>query len=341
MKAEILAQPEAWRRVVETVDGFLGRKSLPRPLSSAFLKRPRRAVVFGSGSSFHAALLARDYLSILASIPSRAAHASEVFQWEEPQPDGVLALALSHSGSSTDVRAAVRRAHRQGIATAAITNVDDSPIAREADAVLVTGAGAERAIPSTKGFTAAIAASFNFRLSRWRRAGTASPVDEITAQGGFTRGDVARSQGVGGRSGRVGRGAGASSVRGARRGWPPLSRGLRRRVEVSRGNLLAHSRFSSRRVPTRSDGRSARGICPRRARAGPERHAGFRNAVEGGDVLVVGSSIPGVRSLPLPRVDALVAPLVYAPALQLLAHAVGVRLDRPIDRPRYLQKIVS
>ncbi|MGH9336079.1 MAG: SIS domain-containing protein, partial [Vicinamibacteria bacterium] len=162
MKAEIFDQPDVWRAVAETVDGFLGRRNLPRPLSSAFLKRVNRVVVFGSGSSFHAALLARDYLQIHACIPSRAAYASEVFKWREPQSSRVLALALSHSGGSTDVRAAVRRARRQEIATAAITNAADSPLAREADAALVTGAGPERAIPSTKGFTAAIAAALLF-----------------------------------------------------------------------------------------------------------------------------------------------------------------------------------
>jgi glucosamine--fructose-6-phosphate aminotransferase (isomerizing) len=61
----------------------------------------------------------------------------------------------------------------------------------------------------------------------------------------------------------------------------------------------------------------------------------------GAEVLVLGRSISGARSIPLPRVDALLTPLAYAPPLQLLAHAVGARLDRPIDHPRYLQKIVS
>jgi glucosamine--fructose-6-phosphate aminotransferase (isomerizing) len=61
----------------------------------------------------------------------------------------------------------------------------------------------------------------------------------------------------------------------------------------------------------------------------------------GAEVLVLGRSVSSARSIPLPRLDALLAPLAYAPPLQLLAHAVGARLDRPIDHPRYLQKIVS
>ncbi|MGH9319539.1 MAG: glutamine--fructose-6-phosphate transaminase (isomerizing), partial [Vicinamibacteria bacterium] len=61
----------------------------------------------------------------------------------------------------------------------------------------------------------------------------------------------------------------------------------------------------------------------------------------GAEVVVLGGPIPGMRSLALPRVEPLLAPFVYTPPLQLLAHAVGTRLDRPIDRPRYLHKVVS
>ncbi len=245
MKAEILAQPETWRRVAESVGGFLGRKSLPRALSPSFLKRARQAVVFGSGSSFHAALLARDYLSILSGIPSRAAHASEVFRWKESQPDGVLALALSHSGGSTDVRAAVRRARRQGITTAAIINIADSPLVREADAVLLTGAGAERAIPSTKGFTSAIAASlllaFHARAARGGRPSSTQSLLRVASR--VEKWLEAEESALAVEE--SARGAGESAVRGVPWTWAPLPRGLRRGTEVPRGDLLTRTRISS------------------------------------------------------------------------------------------------
>ena len=62
---------------------------------------------------------------------------------------------------------------------------------------------------------------------------------------------------------------------------------------------------------------------------------------KGAEVLVVGQPFPGFPTIALPKVEALEAPLAYTPAIQLLAHAVGARLDRPIDRPRLLQKVVS
>ncbi len=341
MKAEILDQPDAWRRVVETVGSFLVQKSLPRPLSSSFLKRAGRAVVFGSGSSFHAALLARDYLEILAGIPGRAAHASEVFRWEEPQPNKVFALALSHSGGSTDIRSAVRRARRQGIATAAITNVADSPLAREADATLVTGAGAERAIPSTKGFTAAIAAALLLashagaargqstssaklllraasRVERWLRAEESSvAVDDSAAV-------LARAQ--------------FAAFIGGGLLYPVACDAALKFLEVTYSPAVAFPPDEFRHGPVAvvQKGFALVTLAPHL-----KDNLISETRSRGAEIVVLGSPIPGASTVPLPRVEPLLAPLVYAPPLQLLAHAVGARLDRPIDRPRYLQKIVS
>jgi glucosamine--fructose-6-phosphate aminotransferase (isomerizing) len=341
MKAEIFAQPDAWRRVAKSVGGFLGGKSLPRALSSPFLKSSKQAVFFGSGSSFHAALLARDYFSILSGIPSRAAHASEVFRWNEPQPDSVLALALSHSGGSTDVRAAVRRARRQGIATAAITNIDDSPLAREADAVLVTGAGVERAIPSTKGFTSTIAASFllacHARAARRRRAWStksllrASSRVETWLEAEESALAVEESAAVLARARVV-----AFIGRGLL--YPVACDAALKFLEVTYSPALAFPPDEFRHGPVAvvQEGFALVALAPARNDT-----LISETRSRGAEVVVLESSNPRAQSLSLPRVDALLAPLVYTPALQLLAHAAGARLDRPIDHPRYLQKIVS
>jgi glucosamine--fructose-6-phosphate aminotransferase (isomerizing) len=337
MKAEILAQPEAWRRVAHTLEEFLGRKSLPRALSPSFLKRLSHTVVFGSGSSYHAALLARDYLSMLARIPSRAAHASEVFQRAEPQPSRVLAIALSHSGGSIDVRAAVRRAHKQGIANVAITNVEDSPLAREADAVLVTGAGAERAIPSTKGFTAAVAASFLFASHAGRARGlrvsstkallrAASQVEKWLETGSMEEWAAVLAR------------ARFAAFVGGGLLYPVACDAALKFLEVTYSPALAFPPEEFRHGPMAvvQEGFALIALAP----DGRDRLISDAQS-RGAEVLVLGRSITGARSIPLPRADGLLAPLAYTPPLQLLAHAVGARLDRPIDQPRYLQKIVS
>ncbi len=341
MKAEILDQPETWRRVAETVGAFLGGRSLPRPFSASFLKRVRRAVVFGSGSSFHAALLLRDYLEILAGIPSRAAHASEAFRFEEPDPRGVLALGLSHSGGSTDVRAAVGRARRQGLATAAITNVAESPLAREADGALLTGAGAEKAIPSTKGFTAAIAASLllasHAGTARGKRGWSTKPLHRAADLVERWLGAEESTAAVEESAAVLARARVAGFIGGGLL-YPVACDAALKFLEVTYSPALAFPPDEFRHGPVAvvQNGFALVALAA---------HKGDKVILEtrsrGAEVLVVGKPFPGIPSIELPRVEALEAPLVYAPPLQLLAHAVGARLDRPIDRPRHLQKIVS
>jgi glucosamine--fructose-6-phosphate aminotransferase (isomerizing) len=341
MKAEILDQPETWRRVAETVSTFLAGKGLPQPFSASFLKRARRAVVFGSGSSFHAALLTRDYLEILAGIPSRAAHASEVFQFEEPDPKGVLAIGLSHSGESIDVRAAVGRARRQGLTTAAITNVPASPLAREADGSLVTGAGLERAIPSTKGFTAAIAASLLFAshagAARGKPDGSARPLlraADLVEKWLRTEESTAAVE----ESSKVLARARVAGFLGGGLLYPVACDAALKFLEVTYSPALAFPPDEFRHGPIAG---VQEGFALVALGAHKKDTVIAETRSKGAEVFVVGRPFPGVPTVVLPKVEPLEAPLVYAPALQLLAHAVGARLDRPIDRPRHLQKVVS
>ncbi len=147
MLAEILEQSDVYLETMRRASSW----RLPAAGISSI-------VAIGSGASFNVALLARHYLEDIAGIPTRVSAASEAFRYETPHPERTLAIALSHSGRSRDVRAAVARAKRQGVRTLAITNIEISPLTRDAERAFVTGAGAKLAVPSTKGFTALIAA---------------------------------------------------------------------------------------------------------------------------------------------------------------------------------------
>ncbi|MFQ5792221.1 MAG: hypothetical protein ACE5JI_17265, partial [Acidobacteriota bacterium] len=83
MLGEILEQPESLLRVTQSVTSFLARRRIEAPLAPRFLSRLERVLVLGSGSSFNAGLLARDYLEAVAGIPSRAVFASEAFRGQE------------------------------------------------------------------------------------------------------------------------------------------------------------------------------------------------------------------------------------------------------------------
>jgi len=83
-----------------------------------------------------------------------------LFTWYRRPPDlrGCLVLAISQSGASDDIRAVVAEGKRQGAPTLAITNEEKSPLAGEADQVILLHAGQERSVAATKTYTATLLA---------------------------------------------------------------------------------------------------------------------------------------------------------------------------------------
>ncbi len=113
-----------------------------------------KLVIAASGSSRHAGLFAELLLEDLSGIAVDVEYASEYCYRSEKSLTDTAVMVISQSGETADTLAALRKANLAGHATLAITNVEDSTMAREATASLPTLAGRERAIPATKSFTA-------------------------------------------------------------------------------------------------------------------------------------------------------------------------------------------
>jgi glutamine---fructose-6-phosphate transaminase (isomerizing) len=100
----------------------------------------------------------------LASVPVEVDYASE-FEYRNPMIGrGELSIFITQSGETADTTAAQREARQKGSRTIAISNVEGSTIAREADGFIYTHAGPEISIASTKAFTAQMACLFLFAL---------------------------------------------------------------------------------------------------------------------------------------------------------------------------------
>ena len=160
MQKEIFEQPVA---VADTLEG---RISSDRVLPNIFgvgadeaLKRVRQVHIVACGTSFHAGLVARYQLEQLAGIPCMVEFASE-YRYRNPVvPDNALFVVISQSGETADTLAALRHAKKSGyLTTLAICNVPESSVVREADLVLMTRAGPEIAVASTKAFTTQLVA---------------------------------------------------------------------------------------------------------------------------------------------------------------------------------------
>ena len=160
MQKEIFEQPLA---VAETLKGRIGPDKV---LSNIFgagaddvLKQVEQVHIVACGTSYHAGLIARYQLEELVGIPCMVEVASE-YRYRHPViPENTLFVAISQSGETADTLAALRHAKAGGyLATLVICNVPESSIVREADLVLMTRAGPEIGVASTKAFTTQLVA---------------------------------------------------------------------------------------------------------------------------------------------------------------------------------------
>ena len=148
--ADTLAERIAGKRVLEAALG---------PRAQAVLPLVRNVHIVACGTSYHAGLIARYYIEQGAKLPCTVEVASE-YRYRNPVvPPNTLFVAISQSGETADTLAAMREARKLGyIATCVICNVPESSLVREADLVLMTRAGPEIGVASTKAFTTQLAA---------------------------------------------------------------------------------------------------------------------------------------------------------------------------------------
>ncbi|HEY7511119.1 MAG TPA: glutamine--fructose-6-phosphate transaminase (isomerizing) [Vicinamibacteria bacterium] len=177
MLKEIHEQPRAVR------DTLLGRIGLEEgevhleELGAAAeeLRRAKRVMLLACGTSWHAALVGKYLLEQVAQVPAEVDYGSE-FRYRDPiVGPATLAVAISQSGETADTLAAFRQAKKQGALPIAICNVQGSMLTREAAGTLLTHAGPEIGVASTKAFTSQLVALALLTLHLGRLRGTLSP----------------------------------------------------------------------------------------------------------------------------------------------------------------------
>jgi glucosamine--fructose-6-phosphate aminotransferase (isomerizing) len=122
-------------------------------LPKGFLDGAESLRLCACGTSYHAALSSSYLFERLAKIEARCEIASE-FRYRDPAlRKNEIFIVISQSGETADTLEALKMAKRSGLKTLAICNVDNSSIVREADATILTRAGIEKGVASTKAFS--------------------------------------------------------------------------------------------------------------------------------------------------------------------------------------------
>jgi len=176
MLKEIFEQPRA---IADTLEGRIAEgRVLPNIFgvdADTLLERVRHVQIVACGTSFHAGLVAKYWIEGIVGLPCSVEVASEYRYRHVVVPEGTLFLAVSQSGETADTLAALRDGRDRGyLGSLAICNVPESSLVRESDLVLMTRAGPEIGVASTKAFTTQLAALALFTIELARINGAAA-----------------------------------------------------------------------------------------------------------------------------------------------------------------------
>jgi glutamine---fructose-6-phosphate transaminase (isomerizing) len=174
MLKEIFEQPRA---IAETLEGRIAEDrvldEILGPAADRILAQTKAIQIVACGTSYHAGLVAKFWFEELAGVPCQVEIASEFRYRRHVVLPGSLFIAISQSGETADTLAALNLAKKQQrfTGTLAICNVPESSLVRESDLVLMTRAGTEIGVASTKAFTTQLTALMLIAILVGRRHG--------------------------------------------------------------------------------------------------------------------------------------------------------------------------
>jgi len=356
MLKEIFEQPGA---IADTLEGRIAGQ---RVLENAFgadagwiFDSVKGVHIIACGTSFHAGMVGRYWLESLAGVPCSVEVASE-FRYRKPVlRNNSLIVTLSQSGETADTLAGLHEARRLGYGhSLSICNVPESSLVRDSDLVLMTHAGPEIGVASTKAFTTQLVAMLLLTIVLGRRngmsAGTeARLVNELRSVPGKVEealrlNDQIRTLALerfGDKQNALFLGRGAQ--------FPVAMEGALKLKEISYIHAEAYPAGELKHGPLALVDASMPviAVAPNNELLEKLKSNLQEVRARGGELIVfadtdVGmSSEAGVTVLPVAPTEDSIAPIIFSVPLQLLAYHVAVLKGTDIDQPRNLAKSVT
>ena len=180
MQKEIFEQPQALSNTLLNRLPLDGEPiPLELPFSSEDLAELTRIHIVACGTSWHSGLVGKFLIEQLSRVPVEVDYASE-YRYREPviQP-GTLIIGITQSGETADTLAALKEAASRGARTLAICNVMGSTATRQCEATILTHAGPEIGVASTKAFTTQLAVLTLLALRLGEAKGTLDPALKV------------------------------------------------------------------------------------------------------------------------------------------------------------------
>ncbi|MCI4662601.1 MAG: glutamine--fructose-6-phosphate transaminase (isomerizing) [Neomegalonema sp.] len=311
--------------------------------------------IVACGTASYAGAVAKYWFESLARLPVNVDVASEFRYRDAPNVPNSAALFISQSGETADTLAALRHAKARGDMILSVVNVPTSSIARESDIAIPTQAGPEIGVASTKAFTCQLIALFCLSLLAGRQRGTISPERETELLGMMREmptlmSEVLRSEGlIAGISSNL---STAQDILYLGRG-PMFPLALEAALKLKEISYIHAEGFASGElkhgvIALVDDKVPVVTLAPRDALF-EKTISNMQEVMARGGKIVLISDASGVeeagegvwRSIALPEVDPLLAPILYALPVQLLAYHTAVHKGTDVDQPRNLAKSVT
>lgn len=355
MLKEIFEQPRA---LAETLEGRLaGDRVLEAafgPNAGEILDKVQGVHIIACGTSYHAGMVARYWLESLAGIPCSVEVASE-FRYRHPVARrNSLIVAISQSGETADTLAALHEAKNLDYGwSLAICNVPESSIVRAADLVLMTRAGPEIGVASTKAFTTQLVALMLLVIALGRRHGMAAQTEiELVSQLRSLPGKVEKAlemnepiqhlaESFANKHHALFLGRGTQ--------YPVAMEGALKLKEISYIHAEAYPAGELKHGPLAliDAEMPVIAVAPNNELLEKLKSNLQEVRARGGELIVFADDAAGVKSeenvrvMPVVTTEDPIAPIVYTVPLQLLAYHVAVLKGTDVDQPRNLAKSVT
>ncbi len=343
------------------VDVLQGRVADDRLLETAFgpgaekiFDQVQSVQIIACGTSYHAGLVAGYWLEALAGVSCRVEVASE-YRYRHPVlTDGTLVVTISQSGETADTLAALRAIKEKTDLTLAVCNVPESSLVRESELKLMTRAGPEIGVASTKAFTTQLIALLLLVLTLGKRHGMSENKSTALIKQALMLPALIDA---------------VLNNKNAIDQWADAFTDLDNAIFIGRGTLypialegaLKLKEISYIHADAYPSGELKHGpialIDPDLPTIAIACMDGYEGKIKSNiqEILARGGNVylfaderldvsglgEGCKVLPLPAIDAELAPVLFAVPLQLFAYFVAVRKGTDVDQPRNLAKSVT
>jgi len=355
MLKEIFTQPRA---VAETLEGRIWRGEVPDeifgPQGGEILDGIKAVTIIACGTSYHAGMIARYWFEGLAGVPCAVEVASE-FRYRQPVVrDGTLFVTISQSGETADTLAALREAKNSGFAhTLAICNVPESSLTRESELVLMTRAGPEIGVASTKAFTTQLVALMLLVIALGRRNKLSSDgAEKLVAQLESLPGKINAALELNDTIAKLAeRFVNKQHMLYLGRGsmYPVAMEGALKLKEISYIHAEAYPAGELKHGPLAlvDEEMPVLAVAPNNELLEKLKSNLEEVRARGGELYIFADSTvnvganPGIHVLDVSPVEDPIAPVIYTIPLQLFAYHVAVLKGADVDQPRNLAKSVT